>query len=127
MIAKTRRVLRGQRGDGKIGAVIAILVVALVIHVGVKFIPFRVQTAEFEKAVERRLERLAGNLTTEEEFLEGVRTDAEQMEVPLAEENLTIELVGATYKVKASYEVVLGMIWGDWEQRVEIERERPKF
>lgn len=127
MIAKTRRVLRGQRGDGKIGAVIAILVVALVIHVGVKFIPFRVQAAEFEKAVERRLERLAGNLTSEEEFLEGVRTDAEQMEIPLKEENLTIELVGATYKVKASYEVVLGMIWGDWVQSVDVERERPKF
>lgn len=118
---------RNERGEGKIGAIIALLVVILVIHVGMKYIPFKVQTAEFEKDVETRLERLAGNLIDEEAFIEGILKDAGETEVPLSYDDLKIELVGNSWRFETRYEIVLEMIWGDWVQEVEIVRERPRF
>ena len=127
MIAATRRALRGERGEGKIGAIIALLVVILVIHVGMQFIPFKIKVAEFEKAVETRLERLAGNLTNEEEFRDGIVKDAAEQEIPIGYDDIKVELVGSTWRFETRYTIVLGMIWGDWPQEVEIVRERPKF
>jgi len=127
MISKTRAVLRGERGEGKIGAIIAVLVVALVIHVGIKFIPFKVLTAEFEKAIEDDLLDLAANIKKEDDFLLSVLDKAKELEIPVREDMMKLELRGATWQFQTKYEVTLEMIWGDWVQEVEIERARTKL
>jgi hypothetical protein len=127
LLTQSRRSARAERGDGKIGAIIAVLVVALAIHVGMKFIPFKVQVAEFEQKVEEKFTELAGNVIGEEDFMDAVLARAEEMQVPISEDNVQLELVGSTWKLAIDYEVVLGMVWGDWVQQVDLRLERGKF
>jgi hypothetical protein len=49
------------------------------------------------------------------------------MQVPISEDNVQLELVGSTWKLATDYEVVLGMVWGDWVQQVDLRLERGKF
>lgn len=124
MISKSEK---SERGEGKIGAIIALLVVALMVHVSWEFIPFKIKTAEFEKHIEDDLLDLAANLKKDEEFLMSVAEKAKEMQLEVREEHLKLELVGATWKFQTEYEVTLKMIWGDWVQSVSIERERTKL
>jgi len=122
-----RRGPRAQHGEGKVGAIIAVLVVALVIHVGIKFIPFKIQTAEFEGHVEEELLSLAANLKGQDDVILAILAKADSLEIGLREDQLHLELKGMTWEFKTAYEVTLKMIWGDWVQAVEVERSRTKL
>lgn len=127
MISKTRSFLRGQRGEGKIGAIIALVVVALAIHVAWEFIPYKIQTAEFESAVEESMMGLAANLKKEDEFLLQILEKSDELKLGLREDQLHLEKVGDTFKFKTEYDVILKMVWGDWVQHIEIKRERARL
>ena len=127
MMDMKRRGPCGQRGEGKVGAIIALLVVVLVIHVGMKFIPFKVQTAEFEGHIEEELLSLAANLRKPDDFILSVVEKASALELDLREDHLDLKLNGMTWEFKTQYEVTLKMIWGDWVQTVEIKRSRTKL
>ena len=127
MISKKKAVLCGERGEGKIGAIIALLVVVLAIHVGVKIIPHKVHTAEFEKSIEDDLLDLAANMKLPDAFMLSVLEKAKAMEIPVREDMIKLELVGATWEFETKYEVPLKMIWGDWVQTVEINRSRTRL
>jgi hypothetical protein len=117
----------GERGEGKIGAVIALLVVALMVHLGMEFIPYKIQTNEFEHEIEEGLKELAANLKKQDDFLLEIVEYAELHEIAVREDEIFLELSGQTWTFKTEYDVTLGMVWGDWVQHVEIERKRDKL
>lgn len=127
MMIETRAERRGQRGEGKIGAIIALLLVALVVHVGMKIIPHKVQTGEFEKHIENQLLNLAANLQGADEFLLSIVDKATALELPVREDTIELKLVGATWQFHVEYDINLKMIWGDWNQTVDIRRQRTKL
>ncbi len=127
MMNVRRRAKCAQRGEGKVGAIIALLVVALVIHLGIKFIPFKIQTAEFEGHIEEELLSLAANLKKQDDVILAVLARAEALELELREDDIHLKLKGATWHFQTQYEVTLKMIWGDWVLPVEIERSRTKL
>ena len=55
------RLKRGQHGDGKIGLIIALLLVGSVGYLIMKWVPVRTQNAEFTDYIERAAQRFAIN------------------------------------------------------------------
>lgn len=127
MTATTRAFLRNERGEGKIGLIIAILVVGLAVHVGMKIIPHKIETSEFQQTIEDSLLNLAANVMNEESFLVAVTEKAEELEIPVREDTIQLNLSGDLWTFRTEYDVSLKMIWGDWVQHVEIERQQLKF
>lgn len=117
----------GQEGDGKLGAVVAVVVLVLAIHVGLKYIPARISAAEFTDYVEDQLAERAANIISDEEFFELVTAKAAELGLDVGEEDIELESQTGRVAVKIQYEQVLGMLWGDWTLNQEVDLDRPKL
>ena len=63
---------RNQDGEGKAGLIVALIILALVIHVGIKLLPAIVTDNEFADHVQDRLQEVAAQTMKEPEFYRNV-------------------------------------------------------
>ena len=72
----------GQRGEGKVGLLIAIIVIGIAIFLGAKIIPVRVTAYEFRDVL-REETRYAAVRYNDEAVVKRIMKKAKELEVPL--------------------------------------------
>lgn len=116
----------GERGEGRIGLVIAIAVVAVGIFLGVKIIPVRVAAYEFRDFVETEC-RYAAVRKGDTEVRKRILRKAEELEIPLNPKKLKLERRGGEMIITASYEQPIDLSVTTYVFRFAIDERAPLF
>ena len=93
---------RGERGEGRAGFLIAVIIVGIAVFAGVKIIPVRIAAYEFRDTLreECRYAAVRGDdATVKQRILE----KAEELEIPLSQENLKLHRTRSEMIISASY------------------------
>ena len=113
-----RRRLRA-RGEGKIGCILWALVFAVVGLVAWKMIPVKIASSQLYDYMEDESKFAAGN--TVETLKKRIVEKAHELDLPLKEENVTVEKPGDNIRMRAVFEVPVEFpgytyVWKfDWE------------
>jgi hypothetical protein len=119
---------RRQGGEGKIGLIIVLVVIAFVVIVLVKYVPARVQNAAFAKDVEiAARDYVVGNIRGVDKLIVRVMSVAEESGIPLEEEAVQVTDTTQYVRVRVDYRIVLSMPWGEWPQEFRVEKEIGKL
>jgi hypothetical protein len=98
----------GQRGEGKVGFLIAIIVIGIAIFLGAKIIPVRVAAYEFRDVL-REETRHAAVRYNDEAVAKRIMKKAKELEVPLSPKNLRVQRTTGEMIVTASYEQTIDL------------------
>ncbi len=94
---------RAERGEGRVGVMISLILVAIGIFLGVKIIPVRVSASEFTDHI-REVCRYAATHKNDDEVTRRIIEKAEELEIPLSKKNLEVKRTRSEMIITASYE-----------------------
>ena len=119
---------RGQRGDGKIGLIIAILLLCTIGYLIMKWVPVRTQNAEFSEFVERAAQRFAINDINEAQLMDSINEYCVKEHIPLNEGDARVDVLGDKIVVKVKYHIDIALVGGKvWTQNYEVATETRRF
>ncbi len=93
----------GQRGEGRVGLAVAIVVVGVAAFVGLKIIPVRVAAYEF-KDILREEARYGAVRNSDKEVHKRIMDQAAEMDIPLLNKNLIVKRNVSEITISAKYE-----------------------
>ena len=118
---------RGARGEGRLGCIIWLIIVALVGYGLIKFVPVKMASARFEDfmAEEAGFASIRGVREIERNIL----TKAKDLQLPITKDNLIITKTREKIKVEAHYEIVIDLFGGNYKYVWKFDPvvERPLF
>ena len=114
----------GERGEGRVGALIALAVVGIAIFLGVKIIPVRVAAYEFRDFCEQEC-RYAAVRKHDEQVRKRILEKAEELEIPLDPKRLKLERTRSEMIVTASYEQPIDLKVYTYVYRYEVNERAP--
>ncbi len=117
---------RGERGEGRIGLILALAVVGVAIFVGVKIVPVRVNAYEFRDYVEQEC-RMAAIRDTDATIMKRIMEKAEELELPLDPKNLKVRRTTNEVVVTASYVQPIDLKVTVYNYRCDIKERAPLF
>ena len=98
----------GERGEGRVGLAIAVVIVGVSAFLGLKIVPVRVTAYEF-KDVLREEARYGAVRDSDKEVHKRIMNLAAEMELPLLAKHLTVKRSVSDIVVEASYEVPIDL------------------
>lgn len=107
-----------ERGEGKVGLIIALVILVTGIWTGYVLIPIKVKTYEFYDAM--RQEARFGAVNRKDDVVhDRLMKKAKLLQIPLDAKNLEVRRDGGTYIITAEYDIPvdLGYYKTDWEFR----------
>lgn len=112
----------GQRGEGRIGCILWLLVVIAAVMVAVKVVPVKLVDIEFGDYIEEQAQ-FAGR-SSGDTLRARIIKKAKELDVPIKKKDLKVEKSMNHVKIEASYMVNLdfGFYQYDWELKHEIDR-----
>jgi hypothetical protein len=119
-------VRRGERGEGKIGLLIAVALVAIGIFLGVKIIPVRVAAYEFRDFVEEEC-RFAAVRKSDGEVRERILQKAEELRIPLDPKKLKLQRHGGEMIITADYEQPIDLSVTTYVFKFQVDERAPLF
>ena len=100
--------LRNQKGEGRIGLLVSLVLLAAGIFVGVKIIPVRINAYEFSDFIEQEC-RFAAVRNQDSEVVKRLLDKAVQLEIPLKKKDLTVQRSAGEMIITASYELPIDL------------------
>ena len=98
----------GERGEGKVGLIVAIAIIAAAVFAGSQYIPVRVTAYEFKDYIDQ--ETRTGSLRRDvDEVRQRIMEKAQELEVPLDKKNLEVKKTRSEMIVRAKYEEVIDL------------------
>lgn len=94
--------MRNQRGEGKVGLLIAVVIVAVAAFTGIKIIPVRVSAYEFKDVI-REEARYGAVRATNKEVHKRIMERAEDLDIPIKKKDLRITRNRSEITVVAKY------------------------
>jgi len=119
-------ILRRQRGKGRFGFIIAVLIVAAAVYVAVKLVPVKVRTYQFADFMREEAQRAAWN-KNEQTLREHLLEKAAMLGLPVTAKNLQIKMGGGEIRVSARYEVPVDLMVTTYVWKVDQEERAPLF
>jgi hypothetical protein len=116
----------GERGEGRVGALIALAVVGIAIFLGVKIVPVRVAAYEFRDFVEQEC-RYAAVRKHDDQVRKRILEKAEELEIPLDPKRLELDRTRSEMIIKASYEQPIDLKVYTYVYKYEINERAPLF
>ena len=92
----------GQRGEGRVGFAIAVVIVGVSAFLGLKIIPVRIAAYEF-KDVLREEARYGAVRDSDKEVHKRIMASAAELEIPLLPKNLTVKRGAKQIVINATY------------------------
>jgi len=118
---------RSRRGGGRIGLIITLIIVAAIVYALTKYVPVRIQRAEFLDYIEEKARAMVALQGTEEQLVDDILEYAKREGIPLQEEAVTIDRSESRVVVKVHYVVVQTLIGGkEWRHDIQLEKEIPR-
>ena len=119
--------IRGQKGEGKIGLIIALVVVGLCIHSAVAYMPVVIAENEFSDHVTDKLKEVSARTMKRDDFVVSVIDKASQLGIPVAEHMIEVKEGKGEWSVKIDYTTQIAWLWGDAARDVTIEKSLMKM
>jgi hypothetical protein len=118
---------RGTRGEGRIGCIIWLIIVAFTGYMLYKFVPVKMASARFEDFMGE--EAGFASIRGVREIERNILTKAKDLELPVTKDNLTITKSREKIKVEAHYEIVIELFGGNYKYVWKFDPviERPLF
>jgi len=118
---------RGVRGEGKLGCIIWLIVVALTSYALYKFVPVKMASARFEDFMTE--EAGFASIRGVREIEKNILAKARDLELPITKDNLIITKTKEKIRVEAHYEVAIELFGGNYKYVWKFDPvvERPLF
>ena len=116
----------GQRGEGRVGFIIALVLVLGGIFVGLKVIPVRINAYQLEDTLREEARFASANRTKDTEIKQRILEEARALNIPLLPENVTIKrskkevVVAAKFVQPIDLKVTVYTYRYDGEQRAPV-------
>jgi len=117
---------RKQRGEGRIGFLISLIVVGVAVFVGMKVIPVRVTAYEFRDTL-REEARYAAVRDDDAKVVTRILQKAEELEIPLQKKNLEVKRTTGEMIIRASYEQPIDLKVTTYVYKFRAEERAPLF
>jgi hypothetical protein len=98
----TRR--RGERGEGRIGTLVGLTVLALTIYLGYKVIPVMVNAYAFRDYIEQET-RFAALRNRDEEVVKRVLKKAQELELPVSGKSIKVNRTQSRFDITVRYTI----------------------
>lgn len=92
-----------QKGEGRVGLMITLIIVAVAVFLGVKVIPVRIAAYEF-RDVMREEARYGAVRNSDEVVAKRILQKAAELEIPLKKKNLKVKRTHSQMVISATYE-----------------------
>jgi hypothetical protein len=117
----------GQRGEGRVGFIIALVLVLAGIFVGVKVIPVRINAYQLDDTLREEARFASVNRTKDTEIKQRIMDHAKALNIPLAPENVTIKRSKKEVIVAAKFVQPIDLKVTVYSFRFESEQRSPVF
>jgi hypothetical protein len=94
---------KGQRGEGRLGFIVALALVGSAVFLGVKIIPVRVTAYQFRDFLDEEC-RFAAVRGSDTEVAKRIYDKARELEIPLTKEKLHLERTRSQMIIACTYE-----------------------
>ena len=115
-----------QRGEGRMGFVITLIVIAAAVFIGIKVIPVRVAAYEFHDVL-REEARYGAVRDSDEKVFKRILEKAEELDVPLDKKNLSVKRTESQMIITASYEQPIDLKVTKYVYRFNATEKAPLF
>lgn len=95
---------RGERGEGRLGTLIGLTVLALTIYLGYKFIPVMVNAYAFRDYIEQET-RFAALRNRDAEVIKRVLRKAEELELPVSNKSIKVNRTQSRFDITVKYTI----------------------
>lgn len=112
---------RNQRGEGKLGCVLGLVVLVVAVIVAIKAIPVMLNVHELADFATRQAERAALPGATDTAIREAILDRAQSLKLPLSRENLKVNR--RTTDITVSYQFVVEINLPFYTYRWDVQRE----
>jgi hypothetical protein len=116
----------GQRGEGRIGLAIAVVIVGTAAFLGLKIIPVRVAAYEFRDIL-REEARYGAVRDSDKEVFDRIMTRAGEMNIPLDKKNLKVARATRDITITATYEQPIDLKVTTYTFRFSHREQAPLF
>lgn len=111
---------RRQIGEGRIGCIFWALLLGAVAYVGWQMVPVKMKSVDLEQFMVRTAERASlQQRNTERALRAAIMNEADELNLPLEDDNLFIQRTGARITIEASYTVPINLIVTTWDWEIE--------
>lgn len=97
------RMSRRERGEGQLGCIIGLIIMAAAIYVAFKLVPVKVAAADLRRTIVD--EARSGGSTQDDRIRRSIMSKAEILELPLEDKDLEIIRRRDTIRIEAEYVV----------------------
>lgn len=118
--------LRSQRGEGRAGFLIALLIVGVAFFVGIKVLPVRVNAYNFRDVL-REEARMGAIRNSDSIVKERIMDRALDLEIPLRPEDLSVIRTRAKMIITAKYEQPIDLKVTTYVYKFNAKEEAPLF
>lgn len=117
---------RAQRGEGRIGFLIALIVIGAAVFVGMKVIPVRITAYEFRDTL-REEARYAAVRDDDAKVVKRILQKADDLEIPLKKKNLEVKRTTGEMIIRAHYEQPIDLKVTTYVYQFRAEARAPLF
>ena len=114
-----------QRGEGKLGCIIGLLILVAAVFVAYKMIPVRVRATEFRDAVHDNA-RSAGRMS-QAAIKKAIATKAFQLKIPVTENDINLQRTSDSISIKVDYVVPVEFPGYTYNWQFSVNAEYPVF
>ncbi len=118
---------RTQRGDVPVGCLVGMVLLLAVVLVGIKAVPAITRVGELEKRVAELADRANRREYTDQRILRDILAKAEEIDLPVAKENVRIDRTEHRIKVRIVFDYPLEFPFYTYVWHKEIYEDRPLF
>jgi hypothetical protein len=116
----------GQKGEGRVGLLIALILVGTAIFLGMKIIPVRISAYEFRDTL-REEARYAAVRNSDKAVAKRIMDKAEELEIPLKPKNLHLKRTQSEMIITASYEQPVDLKVTTYVYKFNVTERAPLF
>jgi len=118
---------RRQRGAENLGCIIGLAILAIVLVLGIKFLPLRIAVAEFEDRCEELAEQASLPRFTDKVIYDSLMIEAQNRHLPIKPEALKVWRSQQEIFIEASYTVQVDLLVTTYGWHVEHKVNRTLF
>jgi uncharacterized protein DUF4845 len=109
-----RSIPGGQRGEGRLKAIIWLAIVASAIYVGILVIPILVDEYQFQDAMTSTARFASANRQTAEDIRAALMREAKSEDIPIKPEDIHVEAQAGNVRISAPYSVTVDLHVYQW-------------
>jgi len=114
-----------ERGEGRAGFLIALVIGAMAVFAAVKFVPVYVSAYDLEDTIRR--ESTQSSLKTDEQITAAILAKGAEKELPITKKDIAITRTHAKFKIKVAFDVPIDLALFTYNYHYEQSEEAPLF